>query len=81
MDVVTSCDRPLIKFNALREQISERKWQEGLRSQSHICFNKKNYLDSTLTIADNKVQFAIHRKPTYSDAIISQDSAHPQAYK
>jgi hypothetical protein len=40
-----------------------------------------NFLDLTLTRLHNKLHINIYRKPTTTDAIIPQDSCHPQEHK
>jgi hypothetical protein len=42
---------------------------------------KLNYLDITITNADNTFTFDIYRKPTSTDLIIRNDSCHPTEHK
>jgi hypothetical protein len=43
--------------------------------------NTLNYLDLTITNKNNKLTFAIYRKPTNTYLIIHNDSCHPHEHK
>lgn len=40
-----------------------------------------NFLDLTLSITNNKIEFNIYRKPTYTDTVIHNTSNHPISQK
>jgi hypothetical protein len=40
-----------------------------------------NYLEITITKEDNRLTFAVYRKPTTIDYIIHNDSCHPNEHK
>jgi hypothetical protein len=43
--------------------------------------NKISYLDLTITKKDNKLTYAIYRKPTTTDSILHNGSCHPSEHK
>ena len=43
--------------------------------------NTINYLDLTITLARNKVEYQIYQKPTHTDAVIPKDSFHRPKHK
>jgi hypothetical protein len=69
----TNIDNTLDEFNRIHPKI---KFTIEKETQ-----NKINYLDLTITKEDNKLIFAIYRKPTTTDSIIHNDSCHPNEHK
>ena len=54
----------------------------NLQFKEEIGGKKINYLDLNIEIKDNeKLQFGIFRKESYSDIIIPRESYHPYRYK
>jgi hypothetical protein len=43
--------------------------------------SKINYIDIIISQEENNISFNIYRKPTTTDAIIPNDSCHPQEHK
>ena len=55
---------------------------KNLQFKEEIGGKKINYLDLNIEIKDNeKLQFGIFRKESYSDIIIPRESYHPYRYK
>jgi hypothetical protein len=69
----TNIDNTLDEFNRIHPKI---KFTIEKETQ-----NKINYLDLTLTKEENKLTFAIYRKPTNTDSIIHIDSCHHNEHK
>jgi hypothetical protein len=69
----TNIDNTLGEFNRIHPKINFTTEKETQ--------NKINYLDLTITKQDNKLIFAIYRKPTTTDSIIHNNSCHPIEHK
>jgi hypothetical protein len=72
----------------IKEKQTDETLNEFNEQQSTIKFtiemelhNSINFLDFSVHRREKELQFAIYRKPTQTDIIISNDSCHPHKHK
>jgi hypothetical protein len=70
---LTNIDKTIDEFNKIHPKIKFTIEKE--------TENKINYLDLMITEQDNKLTYAIYRKPTTTDSILHNDSCHPTEQK
>lgn len=55
--------------------------RENLKFDIEIGGNTLNFLDLTIKLCNNKLEFSIYHKPSSTDICIPNDSVHPQNHK